>query len=302
MPRRDGYIPGVPCWVDTSQPDPEAAARFYGELFGWECENVMPPESEAKYFVARLRGREVAAVGSIEVGPQTATWNTYFWVDSADETASKVRDAGGSVLMEPFDIKPEAGRKAVFTDPEGAAFCVWQARSNKGAQLVNEPGTLVFNGLNTRDVEGAKSFYASVFGWRTLTLEGGAEMWMLPGHGDHLERDNPDLRKRLAEMGGPGYEDVVASIDAIPDDQPDTPAHWSVTFAVDDPDASAAKATELGGTVIAPPLDTPWSRPGYYRVRLTIIEDPQGAKFGASQFVPDNLDLGSRKDSAVEAG
>jgi uncharacterized protein len=293
MPRRDGYIPGVPCWVDTSQPDPDAAARFYGELFGWECENVMPPESEAKYFVARLRGREVAAVGSIEVGPQTATWNTYFWVDSADETASKVRDAGGSVLMEPFDIEPEAGRKAVFTDPEGAAFCVWQAKSNKGAQLVNEPGSLVFNGLNTRDVEGAKSFYGSVFGWRTLTLDGGAEMWTLPGYGDYLERDNPDLRKQLAEMGGPGYEDVVASIDPIADDEPETPAHWSVTFAVDDADATAAKATELGGTVIARPLDAPWSRPGYYRVRLTTIRDPQGATFGASKFVPENKDVGS---------
>jgi predicted enzyme related to lactoylglutathione lyase len=290
MPERDGYIPGVPCALDTTQPDPEAAVDFYSGLFGWECEDVMPPESEAKYFVARLRGRDVAAVGSIEVAPQTATWNTYFWVDSADETASKVRDAGGGVVMEPFDIKPEAGRKAVFTDPEGAAFCVWQAKQNKGAQLVNEPGTLVFNGLNTRDVEGAKSFYGSVFGWRTLTLEGGAEVWTLPGYGDHL---NPDVRKQLAAMGGPGYEDVVASIDPIADNEPDTPAHWRVTFAVDDADATAARATELGGKVIARPLEAPWSRPGYYRVHLTIIKDPQGATFSASKFVPENKDLGS---------
>jgi uncharacterized protein len=131
MPERDGYIPGVPCALDTTQPDPDAAAGFYSGLFGWECENVMPPESEAKYFVARLRGREVAAVGSIEVGPQTATWNTYFWVDSADETASKVRDAGGSVLMEPFDIKPEAGRKAVFTDPQRVGPDATRARAGR---------------------------------------------------------------------------------------------------------------------------------------------------------------------------
>jgi predicted enzyme related to lactoylglutathione lyase len=158
----------------------------------------------------------VAAVGSIEVAPQTGTWNTYFWVDSADETASKVRDAGGSVLMEPFDIKPDAGRKAVCTDREGAAFCVWQARSNKGAQLVNEPGTLVFNGLNTRDIEGAKSFYGRVFGWRTLTLDSGAEMWALPGYGDYLERDNPALRKQLVEMGGAGYRDKVRTTQPSP--------------------------------------------------------------------------------------
>jgi uncharacterized protein len=292
MPERDGYIPGVPCALDATQPDPEAAVTFYSRLFGWECEDVMPPESEAKYLVARLRGRDVAAVGSLEVALQTATWNTYFWVDSADETASKVRDAGGSVLMEPFDIKPDAGRKAVCTDREGAVFCVWQAKSNRGAQLVNEPGTLVFNGLNTRDMEGAKSFYGRVFGWRTLTLDSGAEMWALPGYGDYLERDNPDLREQMAEMGGPGYEDVVASIDPIPDDQPDSPAHWSVTFAVNDPNATAARASELGGAVIAQPFEAPWSRPGYYRVHLTIIKDPQGATFSASKFVPENKALG----------
>ena len=286
MPERDGYIPGVPCWVDTSQPDPEAAVDFYRGLFGWEFEDVMPPESEGKYFMARLRGGDVAAVGSIpEAAPPMAMWNTYIWVDSADDAASKVRDAGGGVLMEPFDVM-DAGRMAVVTDREGAVFSVWQAKRNKGAQIVNEPGSLSFNGLGTRDIEAAKSFYGSVFGWSTLDVGGGAEMWTLPGYGDHLERDNPDLRKQLAETGGPpGFEDVVASINPLPDDQPDTPAHWSVTFAVEDADATAARATELGGTLVVPPLDAPW-------VRMTIINDPQGATLIASQFVPENKDLG----------
>jgi predicted enzyme related to lactoylglutathione lyase len=287
MPERDGYIPGVPCWVDTSQPDPQAAVDFYRGLFGWEFEDVMPPESEGRYFIARLRGGDVAAVGSIpEAVPQVAMWNTYVWVDSADDTAAKVRAAGGAVVMEPFDVM-DAGRMAGLTDPEGAAFSAWQAKENKGAGIVNEPGSLNFNGLNTRDIGGAKSFYGSVFGWTTLALDGGAEMWTLPGYGDYLERDNPDLRKQTAEAGGPeGFVDVVASINPIPDDQPDTPPHWSVTFAVDDADATAAKATELGGTVIVPPFDAPW-------VRMTIINDPQGATFIASKFVPENKDLGN---------
>ena len=287
MPDRNGYIPGVPCWVDTSQPDPEAAADFYRGLFGWEFEDVMPPGSEGKYFIARLRGGDVAAVGSTpEAVPPMAMWNTYVRVESADQAASKVRDAGGGVLMEPFDVM-DAGRMAVLTDPEGAAFNVWQAKELEGARVVNEPGSLAFNGLGTRDVEGAKSFYGSVFGWSTLAVGGGAEMWTLPGYGDFLERDNPDLRKQLAEADGPaGFEDVVASINPIPDDQPDTPAHWSVTFAVDDADATAAKATELGGNVIVPPFDAPW-------VRMTIINDPQGATFIASKFVPENKDLDS---------
>ena len=285
MPERDGYIPGVPCWADTSQPDPESAVDFYGGLFGWEFEDVMPPESDGNYFVGRLRGLDVAAVGSIPDGaPPMAMWNSYIWVESADETAAKVREAGGNVVMEPFDIMG-SGRMAVFTDPEGAAFCVWQAREHKGSTLVNEHGTVNFNGLNTRDAEGAKSFYGKVFGWTTLALPGGAEMWTLPGYGDYLERDTPGLREQVEAVGGPkGFEDVVASINPIPDDQPDTPAHWSVTFAVDDADAIAERAGELGGKVIAPPMDLPW-------VRMTVLSDPQGATFIASKFVAENKDL-----------
>jgi uncharacterized protein len=309
MPKRDGYIPGVPCWVDASEPDPEAAIDFYGGLFGWEFEDVMPPSSEGKYFIARweargwslfdtsgdLRGGDVAAVGSIPAAaPPTPMWNTYVWVDSADEAASKVRDAGGGVAMEPLDFM-DAARIAVFTDPEGAAFCVWEAKEHKGARVVNDPGSLNFNGLSTRDIEGARLFYGSVFGWQTLALDGGAEMWTLPGYGDYLERDNPDLRKQMAEADAPvGFEDVVAMINPIADDLPETPAHWSVTFAVDDADATAAKATELGGKVIVPPFDAPW-------VRMTVIADPQGATFIASRFVPENKDLG-RPDAEVGSG
>jgi predicted enzyme related to lactoylglutathione lyase len=307
MPERHGYIPGVPCWVDASETDPEAAVEFYGELFGWEFENVVPAGWEGSYFIARheatsssifdlsgeLRGGDVAAVRSIpEAAPPTAMWNTYFWVDSADEAASKVRDAGGGVVREPFDFM-DACRMGIFTDREGAAFGVWEAKAHKGARLVNDPGALVFNGLNTRDVQGARSFYGSVFGWRTGSIGGGAEGWTLPGYGDWLEREHhPDLRKQMAEAGAPeGFEDTVASIIPIPDDQPDAPAHWSVTFATEDADATAAKARELGGEVIVPPFDAPWST-ATYTIRVTVISDPHGATFSASKFASENKELG----------
>lgn len=287
MPERDGYLPGVPCWVDTSQPDPEAAADFYGGLFGWDFKDAMPAGSDGKYFIASLGDGSVAAVGSQpEGGSPTATWNTYVWVEDADEAAAKVHDAGGQVVTDPFDVF-DAGRMAVFADPEGAAFCVWQAMRHKGAQIVNEPGSLNFNGLNTRDTQGAQSFYGSLFGWETLSLGGDAQMWRLPGYGAFLEKSDPGLRERMAESGAPkGFADVVATLNPIGDDQPTTPAHWSVTFAVEDADATAAKATELGGQVIVAPLDAPW-------VRMTVISDPQGATFIASQFVPENKGLGS---------
>src|SRR3981081_1964726 len=117
MPERDGYIPGVPCWVDTSQPDPEAVLPFYRGLFGWEFEDVMPEGSEGHYFIAHIRDGDVAAVGSSsEGGPPVAGWNTYIWVASAADTAAKAREAGGQVVMEPFDVL-ESGRMAVLADP-----------------------------------------------------------------------------------------------------------------------------------------------------------------------------------------
>ncbi len=263
----------------------------------------MPPSSEGKYLIARgeaasssifdisgeLRSGDVAAIRSIlEGAPPAAMWNTYFWVDSADDAAAKVRDAGGAVVVEPFDFL-DACRTAVFTDPEGAAFSVWEAKEHNGAELVNDPGAVVFNNLNTRDVEAARSFYGSLFGWQTAGIGGGAQGWTLPGYGDWLEREHhPGLRRQMAEAGAPeGFEDVVGSIVPIPDDQADTPAHWSVTFASADADATAAKATELGGRVIVAPFDAPWSTPTY-TIRMTVIADPQGATFSASKFIANS--------------
>jgi uncharacterized protein len=284
MPERDQYIPGVPCWVDTSQPEPRAALSFYRDLFGWEFEGVMPEGSGGEYFIGRLRGGDVAAVGSIPEGaPSIATWNTYVAVGSADETASRAHAAGGAVLAEPFDVM-DAGRMAVIGDPEGAVFCVWQAKNHIGARIVNEHGSLNFNGLATRNLEAAKSFYGAVFGWTLLDLPTGA-MWTLPGYGDHLEERSPGLRQQMGQMGAPdGFIDVVAAVNPIGDGDAETPAHWNVTFAVDNADAAAARATELGGEVVAGPFDAPWTR-------LAVIKDPQGATFIAGQFVPENKDL-----------
>ena len=284
MPERDGYIPGVPCWIDTSHPDPEAVLPFYSGLFGWEFENVMPEGSPAKYFIGRIRGGDVAGIGEVPEGaPPAAAWNTYIWVDSADDAAAAVRKAGGEVLSEPFDVM-SFGRMAVLTDTEGAAFSVWQANDHKGAKVVNEHGSLNFNGLETRDVEAAKTFYGEVFGWDVLTLPSGL-MWTLPGYGDHLEESTPGLREQMAGMGAPdGFIDVVASLAPITDADAGAAPHWTVTFAVDDADAAAAKARELGGEVVHGPIDAPW-------VRMAVIKDPQGATFIASQFVLENKDI-----------
>lgn len=281
MNKRDGYPAGVPCWIDTTQPDPKAAIGFYSDLFGWSHEDVMPEGSPMNYFIGRINGGDVGAIGSIpERAPEQAMWNTYIWSDNVDATVPAVVAAGGTVIADPFDVM-EFGRMAVFADPEGAVFAVWQPGSHKGAEVVNEHGSLNFNALSTRNLEAAESFYGAVFGWKVLDMGDDGYMWTLDGYGDYLEEHvSPGMREGMAQMGAPaGFEDVVASIGQIGLDDTTTPANWGVTFAVDNADEAAARAQELGATILIPPTDAPW-------IRYAVIADPQGAVFTASQFVP----------------
>ena len=142
MSTRHAYEPGVPCWVETIQPDPAAAATFYGELFGWEPAGSGVTRGETEYVVARLRGRDVA--GFVPMPPMTSPppqpgWVTHVRVDRVEETAERVVAAGGTVVLAPFDAPP-AGRLGVLADPAGAVFCVWEPELRQGAQLVNEAG------------------------------------------------------------------------------------------------------------------------------------------------------------------
>jgi predicted enzyme related to lactoylglutathione lyase len=267
MSQRDTYEPGVPCWVDTLGPDPDAAMAFYTGVFGWEFAGpgAMPGDPPGRYFVARLRGRDVAGVGSRAPGaPPAPGWNTYVAVQSATETAAKAREAGGAVLVEPFDAEP-AGRAAVLADPTGAAVCVWEALERKGAQLVNEPGAWSMSQLSTPDPERAAGFYGAVFGWTTETVGAGESamtLFRLPGYVGG-EPEQPVSREVIAAMTPSGGG----------------PAGWSADFWVRDVDAAAAKAAELGGAAVVPAFDHPFGR-------TAVLADPHGVSFSVSTVGP----------------
>jgi uncharacterized protein len=271
MSERDGYEPGVPCWVATVHPDPEKAVSFYTELFGWEATNLMSPESSGKYYVCKRRGRDVAAISSERGGaPSVPAWNTYIWAESADDTVSKVTEAGGSVVIEPFD-RLDAARVAVVADPAGAVFGVWQPGEHMGARLVNEPGAWSMSQLNTPDQDDAKVFYGAVFGWETDTFdmgEGEITLWRLPGYVG-------------GEPGQPVSREVVGVMVPLSGDPSpgDASAYWSVDFWVDDVDATALKAAELGGEVKMWPFYTSVGK-------TAILTDPQGAVFSVSKVGP----------------
>lgn len=271
MSEQGRFVPGVPSWVDLTTPEPQAAQDFYGALFGWSFSDSGPAPGGGRYLVAGLEG---GAVGALEQG-RPARWNTYVLVDSVDDTAERVRAAGGRVLGQPADV--EQGRVLAFTDPEGAELRVWEPRGRRGADVVNAHGSVNFNDLHTRDVAAAAEFYGAVFGWRIFEMGGDMKMWALGAYGDHLESRSPGLRESYASMGGPvGFEDVVASVTPIEGD--DASARWEVTFSVDDADDCAARAADLGGRVVTGPFDAPW-------VRTALLQDPQGVPFVISQFV-----------------
>lgn len=252
----DRYEPGVPSWVDIGSPDPQGAADFYGALFGWDAPEG-PPDAGG-YRVAMVGDRAVAGIGE-QQNPGPPVWATYIAVENADEAAAKVLTAGGHVLVPAIDVL-DAGRMAVFTDPVGAVFSVWQAGTHPGAELVNEPGTWSWSELLTTDVEASKGFYGDVFGW-------GAET-----HGAGPMGAYTEWQVHGRTVGG-----MMQKPPMLP---AEVPPFWAVYFAVADTDAAVARVADLGGSVVMPPTDI---EPG----RFATVTDPFGAAFSVIALSPE---------------
>lgn len=252
MSETSGYAPGTPCWVDLSSPDLNASIEFYGGLFGWDVPEAENAEQTGGYRQAMLRGKPVAGIMPLMQEGQPVAWSTYVSVADADVVAGKVGDAGGTVLAEPMDVM-ELGRMAVFTDPAGAVFGVWQPRTFVGAEVVNEPGALAWNELNTRDLPAAREFYGAIFGWTFETREMGVA----------------ESYTTIALGGSPVGGILHMTERGVP---PEVPAHWQLYFAVDDTDATVEQAKQAGGGVTVEPIDIPVGR-------FAILADPHGASF-----------------------
>ena len=251
MPEIDEFPPGLPSWADLMTPDADAAASFYGELFGWESkEGAGDPEETGGYRLFTRDEKQVAGLMRSQQEGQPPSWNTYIAVSDADEVAEKVKEAGGELMMGPLDVMDQ-GRMAFFTDPTGAALGVWQAKEHKGAEVVSEPGSVAWNQVNTRDPEKAQEFYKEVFGWDSERVDtGGADYWEW-------------------QLDGKSVGGMFRMGDDFPDD---VPAHWIVYFAVEDADAATEKAKEGGAQVRAEPMDNEAGR-------FAVLTDPAGAAF-----------------------
>jgi uncharacterized protein len=241
------HDPGTFCWLELGTSDAGAAKKFYTDVFGWTVNETDMGEGMGMYYIFQKGGRDAAAM--YQIGPQQQgmppNWMSYVAVTSADDVAAKAKSLGGNVIMDPFDVW-DFGRMTVLVDPQGAHVAVWQAKQHIGLGARDESDTLCWNELQARDVDAAKKFYPALFGW---TMK-------------------ESLEYTEWQSGGKSVGGMMQS-----QAPPQVPAHWLPYFAVDDCDATVAKATAGGAQTIVPPMDYP--NVG----RFSVLSDPQGAVF-----------------------
>jgi predicted enzyme related to lactoylglutathione lyase len=247
------YEHGTFSWVELATPNSDAAKEFYGELFGWSFNDV-PVGAGNTYTMCDLGSEPVAALMKIGDGTQgmPTMWSSYITVKDVDATAKTAAANGGTVVKEPFDVM-DVGRMAVVKDPTGAMFCLWTPKKHIGAAIVQEPGALIWNELVTTDAGAAKKFYEATIEWTAEDTDMGTGTYTL--------------------WHRPGEEDNKGGMMPVSPETKGVSSHWLAYFGVTNCDASAKRATELGGKVLAPPTDIPDVG------RFAVIQDPQGAEF-----------------------
>ncbi len=260
MPHVDSYPAGVPCWVETLQPDLAAATRFYAGVFGWSM--VADDDVSPTYAVATLRGREVAGIASATAlgVDDAAAWHTQIRVDDLDEAVSRAVEAGATDVVGPVDASP-AGRLAVLTDPGEARIGLWEAAAREGAEIVNEPNAWAMSVVQTPDRDRSRTFYRDVFGWQSDPM-GPADLFRLPGY-----------------VGGTEHQPVPRDTVAVGFPAADAAAvGWHVDFWNDDVTGLADRVRDLGGSIVSGPA----AENGFLRV---VVRDPAGAVFSVSQLL-----------------
>ncbi len=249
------YPDGVFNWVDLMSSNVEAAKKFYTGLFGWEAED-QPIDGGGVYTMFTLDGKNVAGMGELSADMQAqgipSNWTSYVKHSDVDGVADRAAKAGGTIILPPMDVMEE-GRMTMFIDPNGATVGVWQPKNHIGAQLVNMHNTLVWNELQTRGVEAAKSFFSAVFGW---TYDADANGYVTISQDGRRHAGMIQMDESWGEV----------------------PPNWTVYFFVKNVETAVAKVKELGGNVLMPP--TPAGEIG----KFSVVQDPAGAVFTVMEF------------------
>jgi predicted enzyme related to lactoylglutathione lyase len=254
MPTVDRFSVGAPCWADLWTSDVEGSRAFYAALFGWEA--MEPSEEFGGYFMFHLHGAPIAgAMGDMGPDmPANNTWKVYLSTNDIAGATSAMEALGAQVLAPPMAVA-DLGQNMVFVDPTGAHLGAWQPGTFPGFTSMEEHGAPSWFELFTRDYDSALDFYRSIFHWTT-----------------EVEGDTDEFRYSTLRDPAASDKQLAGVMDASTYLPEGVPAHWSIYWDVADVDASVAKVTELGGSVIDIPMDTPYGR-------MASVADPPGAMF-----------------------
>lgn len=251
---------GTPIWYELQSTDPDASKAFYQQVIGWQ---VAAPNPDMDY---RMIETGHGAVGGMmrltpemQAGGARPGWLFYLGVDDVDATATAIHQAGGAIVMGPWDM-PGVGRMAVATDPQGLPFYVMRGDADAASTVFDRTGMgkCNWNELITPDQAAANAFYATVFGWRYPD-----KMTMPPPLGDYWFVQAGDTTIGATMQHGEGYPGAHL------------PPGWRFYFRVPDIEAAAAQVTAAGGIVVMGPETVPGGD------RIILATDPHGAVFGA---------------------
>ncbi len=245
-------VPGTICWADLGTTDIEGARSFYGELLGWSISGDETPLGT--YYIAKVGDRDAAGMMALSPDQRAMgippVWTTFIYVERLEDTIAVAEAEGGEVLQPPFDI-PDNARIAMLADPTGASFALFEGPPEQGLEVFGESGALCWAEVLSRDPARAEAFYGAVFGWKAETSESGGTRYTM------FKLDGRD----------------VAGLMAMPAEVPaEAPSHWMTYFAVDDAEATCAKAAQAGGKVLRPATEIGIGR-------FAVLEDPAGAVF-----------------------
>ncbi|WP_043665789.1 VOC family protein [Streptomyces xylophagus] len=257
---------GTPCWADAMFSDVEGAKSFYGDVLGWTFGEAS--SEYGNYTQAFVDGKAVAAVVPPMPGAEgQSQWCLYLASPDAAATAAKIRENGGTVLMEPMQVG-EFGTMCLASEPSGAVFGVWQGATHEGFEAAGVPGAYAWAEFFTREPDKADGFLPAVF----------------PYSAQQVNDDNVDFR--VYNLGGNPVLGRMRMGDEFP---PEVPSYVNVYFGVDNCDDAVAKATKLGAVLRFGPMDSPFGR-------FAALSDPQGASFSVIDMTTTQGEMPSMTD------
>lgn len=236
--------PGRPVWHDLVTSDLAAAKRFYGGLFGWTFQDF--DVKAGKYALASLEGKPVAGIlhpGKRDVN--VSQWVTYFSVVDVDAAANAGKQAGATVVVPPRDIANQ-GRAALLVDPQGAPVALARLAGGDPPPAPPPLNGWLWVDLWTRDPAASLAFYRGLLGLEAEVVDLGGAPFTVLGR------------------GGKAHAGMIQ----IP--QPEIRPNWLPIVRVEDAQAVAARAVQLGGRVLFAP------RPEVRDGKAAIVADPTG--------------------------